>query len=78
MRRKWYICLLGLLCVLSLIFVNVNKVQAQAPVRQVALIEDVVQTNDPTDVSGLVMGAVVALIGIVALVYYQVKGKHQK
>ena len=78
MRRKWYICLLVLLCVLSLTFVNVNKVQAQAPVRQVALIEDVVQTNDPTDVSGLVMGAVVALIGVVALVYYQVKGKHQK
>ena len=78
MRRKWYIRLLGLLCVLSLTFVNVNRVQAQAPVRQVALIEDVVQTNDPTDVSGLVMGAVVALIGIVALVYYQVKGKHQK
>ena len=72
MRRKWYICLLGLLCVLSLTFVNVNKVQAQAPVRQVALIDDVVQTNDPTDVSGLVMGAVVALV------YYQVKGKHQK
>ena len=78
MRRKWYIRLLGLLCVLSFTFVNVNRVQAQAPVRQVALIEDVVQTNDPTDVSGLVMGAVVALIGIVALVYYQVKGKHQK
>ena len=70
--------LTGIACVLSLTFVNVNKVQAQAPVRQEALIEDVVQTNDPTDVSGLVMGAVVALIGVVALVYYQVKGKHQK
>ena len=75
MRRKWYICLLGLLCVLSLTFVNVNKVQAQAPVRQVALIEDVVQTNDPTDVSGLVMGAVVALIGIITRSKANIKNK---
>ncbi len=73
-----YLRRLMIAAILLMGFILTTPVEAKETMYREPLMIDVVQTDDPTDVSGLVMGAVVALIGIVALVYYQVKGKHQK
>lgn len=76
MLKKCYL----IMCSLFVIFgvSHFSSVQAKEISMGEPLYQEIVQTDDPTDVSGLAMGAVVAVIGIVALVYYQVKGKHQK